>query len=118
MRSIGMRFVKHQDCSSKPKRCKTPFGAGYIKYQPEIIVLHLFHAKHMFLWQTNSIALTHRHPHISVTAFIAHVIYKSQLQHSLYAEVIRPPQIIVKGTVTALMFQYQQGRLVSGRRAS
>jgi len=47
MQLIGTRISKHPDFSSKPNTCATPFRAGYINDQPEMISLELFRAKSM-----------------------------------------------------------------------
>jgi len=56
----GHPIFANPEFQSKRKICTTLFGAGYTKYQPEMICVDLFRAKNMFLWQTTSKAPEHQ----------------------------------------------------------
>ena len=40
--SSGHQIFSNPKLQSKPRRCATPFGAGYTEYQPEIVFLDSF----------------------------------------------------------------------------
>ena len=87
--SFSHQIVASPEFQSKPKRCATSSGAGYTKYQSEMICLELFRASRVFWWQTNCMDLTHRNPHITVTAFLAHRINYSNPQITVTALIVR-----------------------------
>jgi len=57
-----------------PKRVAKSCVAGCTEYQPDMLSYWALSTPHDFLWPTTCMALTNRHPHITVTRCIAHRI--------------------------------------------
>jgi len=89
MQLIGSRFVQTPRFLVETQHMCHAISSRRTKYQRGIILLDLFRARNVFLWQTKCIALTHRNPHITVTAFIAQQIKYCNPKITIKALIVR-----------------------------